>query len=136
LLKGYRSQAEKQPTLPESQFLIRALGVAEDYTNDQMAELRALLAQVRDEGRKLPRLAGMLQPPHDMPMSELSGPASNRPPSELRQDASGRTPLPAENTAYLGRSLFTDYLPAVELAGTLLLVATVGAIAIAYRRPR
>jgi len=41
-------------------------------------------------------------------------------------------------TAYtlrsLGRSLFGDYLFAVELAGTLLLVATIGAIAIAPRR--
>lgn len=34
----------------------------------------------------------------------------------------------------LGRSLFGDYLFAVELAGTLLLVASVGAIAIAPRR--
>lgn len=34
----------------------------------------------------------------------------------------------------LGRSLFGDYLYAVELAGTLLLVATIGAIAIAPRR--
>jgi NADH-quinone oxidoreductase subunit J len=36
----------------------------------------------------------------------------------------------------LGRSLFGDYLFAVELAGTLLLVATIGAIAIAPRRQR
>jgi len=36
----------------------------------------------------------------------------------------------------LGRSLFGDYLFAVELAGTLLLVATIGAIAIAPRRSR
>ena len=34
----------------------------------------------------------------------------------------------------LGRSLFGDYLFAVELAGTLLLVASIGAIAIAPRR--
>lgn len=34
----------------------------------------------------------------------------------------------------LGRSLFGDYLYAVELAGTLLLVASIGAIAIAPRR--
>jgi NADH-quinone oxidoreductase subunit J len=34
----------------------------------------------------------------------------------------------------LGRSLFSDYLIAVELAGTLLLVAGVGAVAIAPRR--
>lgn len=36
----------------------------------------------------------------------------------------------------LARSLFGDYLFAVELAGTLLLVATIGAIAIAPRRRR
>jgi NADH-quinone oxidoreductase subunit J len=34
----------------------------------------------------------------------------------------------------LGRTLFTDYLIAVELAGTLLLIAGVGAVAIAPRR--
>jgi NADH-quinone oxidoreductase subunit J len=36
----------------------------------------------------------------------------------------------------LGRSLFGDYLFAVEMAGTILLVATIGAIAIAPRRSR
>ena len=34
----------------------------------------------------------------------------------------------------LGRSLFSDYLFAVEIAGTLLLVASIGAVAIAPRR--
>jgi NADH-quinone oxidoreductase subunit J len=34
----------------------------------------------------------------------------------------------------LGRSLFSDYLYVVELAGTVLLIATIGAIAIAPRR--
>lgn len=34
----------------------------------------------------------------------------------------------------LGRTLFTDYLYAVELAGTILLVATIGAVAISPRR--
>lgn len=42
--------------------------------------------------------------------------------------------LPAENVAGLGRSLFTRYLVPVELAGVLLLVATIGAIVIAGRR--
>jgi NADH:ubiquinone oxidoreductase subunit 6 (subunit J) len=41
---------------------------------------------------------------------------------------------PWENVAPLGRVLFTDYLVAVELAGTLLLAATIGAIAIAGSR--
>ncbi|MSQ97069.1 MAG: hypothetical protein EXR98_21300 [Gemmataceae bacterium] len=42
--------------------------------------------------------------------------------------------LPAGNVAALGKTLFTDYLIAVELAATLLLVATIGAIVIAGRR--
>jgi NADH:ubiquinone oxidoreductase subunit 6 (subunit J) len=47
----------------------------------------------------------------------------------------GRARMPAENVAYLGRTLFIDYLLPVELGGTLLLAATIGAIAIAGRRP-
>jgi NADH-quinone oxidoreductase subunit J len=42
--------------------------------------------------------------------------------------------LPAANVAAVGRTLFSDHLLAVELAGTLLLVATVGAIVIAGGR--
>ncbi len=42
--------------------------------------------------------------------------------------------LPAENVAALGRTLFILYLVPVELAALLLLVATIGAIAIAGRR--
>ncbi len=41
---------------------------------------------------------------------------------------------PVGNMKGLGKSLFGDYLFAVELAGTLLLVASIGAIAIAPRR--
>ena len=43
--------------------------------------------------------------------------------------------LPNANIAAIGRTLFTDHLLAVELGGTLLLVATIGAIAIAGGRP-
>ena len=42
--------------------------------------------------------------------------------------------LKAENVAWLGQALFTTYLVPVELAAVLLLVATIGAIAIAGRR--
>lgn len=41
---------------------------------------------------------------------------------------------PLDGMHGLGRSLFGDYLFAVELAGTLLLIASIGAIAIAPRR--
>jgi NADH-quinone oxidoreductase subunit J len=77
---------------------------------------------------------GIVQVQPGEPLSEFSGPAANLPLNERRLDAEGRPELPAENVAYLGRSLFTDYLLAVELAGMLLLVATIGAIAIAHRR--
>ena len=46
----------------------------------------------------------------------------------------GAGELPARNVANLGLLLYADHLLAVELAGTLLLVATIGAIAIAHRR--
>ncbi len=67
-------------------------------------------------------------------LSETSGPSSRRPASDLRRDSKGRPHMPAENASYVGRSLFSDYLLAVELGGLLLLVATVGAVAIAARR--
>lgn len=46
-------------------------------------------------------------------------------------------PLEYNNTAQLGRLLFTDYLYALECAGAILLVAMVAAIALAFqgRRP-
>jgi NADH-quinone oxidoreductase subunit J len=46
----------------------------------------------------------------------------------------GTGELPARNVANLGLLLYTDHLLAVELAGTLLLVATIGAVAIAGRK--
>jgi NADH:ubiquinone oxidoreductase subunit 6 (subunit J) len=48
--------------------------------------------------------------------------------------SSANAKLPRENVAALGTVLFTDYLVPVELAAVLLLVATIGAIAIANRR--
>lgn len=53
----------------------------------------------------------------------------------LSQPPQGKT-IGDEQMRGLGRSLFGDYLFAVELAGTLLLVAMIGAIAIAPRRRR
>jgi NADH-quinone oxidoreductase subunit J len=56
----------------------------------------------------------------------------NRPP--VPQSTSQTTPQTFGTMRGLGRSLFGDYLFAVELAGTLLLVAAVGAIVIAPKR--
>jgi NADH:ubiquinone oxidoreductase subunit 6 (subunit J) len=121
----------------ESGWLLDADAAAHKARLDQLIVLGA-------EARQ--RLA-VLQPPRNLPLSPLSGPPANIPLSSvagppanedranhLRRDAAGWPVLPAQNAAYLGRSLFSDYLLAVELAGTLLLVATIGAIAIAHRR--
>ena len=62
-------------------------------------------------------------------LNEVKGKPANKVPSHFEPGK-----LPAGNVAALGRTLFTDYLIAVELAATLLLVATIGAIAIAGRR--
>lgn len=69
---------------------------------------------------------GDLVPPDHLVVSGWSGQPSNR---------MMATQLPAGNVAALGRSLYSDYVLGVELGGTLLLVATVGAIAITRRTP-
>jgi NADH-quinone oxidoreductase subunit J len=58
--------------------------------------------------------------------------------SPKKEVAPQSTSVPTEGTygsmRGLGRSLFGDYLFAVELAGTLLLIASIGAIVIAPKR--
>jgi NADH:ubiquinone oxidoreductase subunit 6 (subunit J) len=105
--------------------------------HDALVEVRAAGLQVRHSlgALQVPREVSVRGQVEPLRMSGYSGPAANVPPGELRRDAdAGHPQLPAENVGYLGRSLFTDYLLAVELGGTLLLVATVGAIVIASRR--
>ncbi len=88
-----------------------------------VAAMREALDRLAETGARVRDAAGMPQP-HEPTRERLS--AFSVPQRGLVG--------PNENVAPLGRSLFTDYLLAVELAGTLLLVATVGAIAIAGRR--
>jgi NADH-quinone oxidoreductase subunit J len=46
----------------------------------------------------------------------------------------GRGELPARNVSAIGFALYSEHLVGVEMAGVLLLVATIGAVAIAQRR--
>jgi NADH:ubiquinone oxidoreductase subunit 6 (subunit J) len=46
----------------------------------------------------------------------------------------GSMELPARNVGNLGYVLYADHLLSIELAGTLLLVASIGAVAIAHRK--
>jgi hypothetical protein len=69
------------------------------------------------------RHLGRLSPPPRDKLSPFAGTPSNQPAQAIS----------ADNVAGLGRTLFSDYLLAVELGGTLLLIATIGAIAITQR---
>jgi NADH:ubiquinone oxidoreductase subunit 6 (subunit J) len=81
-----------------------------------LSDLAELAIQVRDS-------IGMLYAPNQ---AEKDLSPFNLPVSDPNR--------PGETVAPLGRMLFTDYLVAVELAGLILLAATIGAIAIAGRR--
>jgi NADH-quinone oxidoreductase subunit J len=103
----------------------------------QVEGMRGALAELEQVGLQARARLGTLTPqgdPRTAALSDLSGPPSSTPPGELRRDATGRPALPAENAAYLGRSLYTDYLVPVELGGLLLLAAAIGAIVIAHRQ--
>lgn len=120
------------------------------YNGNDVEKARKAWERFDEIGLRARASLGALQPAvPEKEMSNLSGPPANQPlfqplpdpdgkapppVDSLRRDTDGRPQLPHENTAYLGRALFTDYLLAVELGGTLLLVATVGAITIAGRR--
>ena len=90
----------------------------------------ALLQMKQRHGWPLSDSAG------DSNLSAFSGPQPDLRADQVRADpnSGGRPYMPADNPAYLGRSLFADYLLPVELGGFLLLAATIGAIAIAQRR--
>jgi NADH:ubiquinone oxidoreductase subunit 6 (subunit J) len=127
-LSSFRSELVKARVSPAlSKAAQDALGRVESnlrIRDVDVARLRQALDSLYDEGMRVREFYGSLQVPAASPLSPFS---------ESR-DPQGRPALPAENVAHLGRSLFTDYLLAVELGGTLLLVATIGAIAIAGRR--
>ncbi len=86
-------------------------------------QLANILNDVQQNGTTVLQNYAKLKPPANSELSTLSVPSK-----ELNLIRPGETVAP------LGRSLFTDYLIAVELAGTLLLAATIGTIAIAARR--
>jgi NADH:ubiquinone oxidoreductase subunit 6 (subunit J) len=96
----------------------------------EAAKLTAAFKEISEYGRQARAFRGVLEPERDLKLSPFSG----MPPNMTVSDNKGIRTLPARNVAGLGRTLFSDYLLAVELAGTLLLVASIGAIAIAGRR--
>jgi NADH:ubiquinone oxidoreductase subunit 6 (subunit J) len=96
-------------------------------------EVKAAAAQVHFELAFLKAVRdGRAAPLRDMVVS----PYGRVKPANPTEDPTKAEPhrLPNANVAAIGRTLFTDHLLAVELGGTLLLVATIGAIAIAGGR--
>jgi NADH-quinone oxidoreductase subunit J len=117
---------------------ISQLDVALNQRERSPDRLRPALVRLAKAGREARTEFGALRPPSNMKLSGYAGapPAATPPADDSAEPAPPRSaqPLPAENVAALGRTLFSDHLLAVELGGTLLLVATIGTIAIAGRR--
>jgi NADH-quinone oxidoreductase subunit J len=119
----------------ESVALEKALDEAQDALTRGTVDLKAKLKELAQMGDRLRYAVGSLQPSgRNLPLSGYSGLRPNLPVKDIPTDREGKPAMPAANVASLGRSLFTDYLLAVEVAGTLLLVAVMGAIAISGRR--
>jgi NADH:ubiquinone oxidoreductase subunit 6 (subunit J) len=112
------------------------MNVSEEETQERLRELNEALTNLKDVATQFRDTYGNLQPHGNGPerFSTFSGPRANRAFHTLPRDEEGRVAVPAENVTAVGKSLFTDYLVPVELAGMLLLVATIGAIAISSRR--
>jgi hypothetical protein len=91
--------------------------VISEKSQRAIAAFRAIVAAARSR-------IGDLRPTDAVTLSAFAGQPSYR---------AGEARLPAANVPALGRALFSDYLLAVELGGRLLLVATIGAIAITHR---
>ena len=100
---------------------------------NNLINLQANSSRLLALGRQRRLAQGSLNPAPELPLSRLSGAPANEP-VKLTPEGNQPERLPARNVAAIGRSLFTDHLLSVELAGVLLLVATIGAIAIAGRR--
>ncbi|MGF1580453.1 MAG: NADH-quinone oxidoreductase subunit J [Gemmataceae bacterium] len=98
---------------------------------DELGRLEVALDELLLELRSRVELVGSLRANTPKPVSQFSGtPSDSVPP----RDATNKAKMPSHNVQALGRSLFTDYLVAVEMVAMLLLVATIGAIAISARR--
>ena len=113
-----------------------ALDDFENTLTSRKSEFENAVAElkiVQKHTRQFHVSVGSLRPDKSLKLSKFSG---HSPAEDVTFDDNGRVKerLPHNNVAALGKSLFSDYLLPLELAGVLLLVATIGAIVIAGRR--
>ncbi|OAI40860.1 hypothetical protein AYO40_04160 [Planctomycetaceae bacterium SCGC AG-212-D15] len=124
---GFLNQPELKDRVPLTEYKVawEMAWAREDLAGMRQAleELEVAVLEARNEFGSMTPQARPLSP-FSMGAGALE--------QEIGRPAPGR--LPVDNPGGLGRTLFSDFLIAVELAGTLLLVAAVGAIAIAHRR--
>jgi NADH:ubiquinone oxidoreductase subunit 6 (subunit J) len=128
ILENLQNELEKTRGLPDKRALLDEItntrGRWKDWKDSKdFQQMRAALHRIVEDGRKVCDQIGSMSP-EDTTREHMSAY------SALPKD--GEIP---QNVAPLGRTLFTDYLVPVELGGTLLLVATIGAIAISSRKP-
>lgn len=97
----------------------------------QLKRVKADARAILEAGERRRATLGAV-PPGDVPVTTFAGVV---PEERLGKIEQGKLPegLKARNVASLGTALYTDHLAAIEIAGMLLLVATIGAIAIAGR---
>jgi NADH:ubiquinone oxidoreductase subunit 6 (subunit J) len=135
-LEGEQREVRLRDYLLNAQSKVVSRSVPLEKKTALLRDVSRVGKQIRYSFGSLQYTAGKVKPSGaNLPLSDFSGPRPNLPIGEIPTDAEGKPALPAANVASLGKSLFTDYVLAVELAGTLLLVAVIGAIAIAGRRP-
>ncbi len=124
--------AATDPPMVERDQLHTALNDAELFWSPKKLEaLKDALRRIHEHGERVRFRVGSLTPRTNLPLSPFSGTKANAHLPDLQET---KERLPAQNVAALGRALFTDYLLLVELAGVLLLVASIGAVVIAGRR--
>lgn len=129
--KPLQNEFVRQLRQPLEELEIRWIQKDTEEIKSELAKLFQIGMRLRNE------VNGVLQAPDYDPLgreiaySPFSGTPANEAP---RFGSDGKVHMPAENVRAIGRSLFTDYLLPIEMVATLLLVATIGAIAIAGRK--
>lgn len=101
--------------------------------SEDIVEIKIALTSLVNIGTDYLKYRSLLRP--SMPIISNSGADASLQFDEIRKDQSGRPAMPADNTTFLGKLIFSDQLITVELTGLLLLVATIGAIVIVRQLP-
>lgn len=101
--------------------------------SDDIVEIKSALTSLVNIGTDYLKYRSLLRP--SIAINSNSGADASLQLDEIRKDQSGRPAMPADNTTFLGKLIFSDQLITVELTGLLLLVATIGAIVIVRQLP-